>query len=145
MRVFVDTEFTDFLNCELISIALVAEDGSEFYAESTDFDRTLCSPFVWDAVLPQLGRYPERQLSRSDLRAALLTWLAQIGEGLFCVDFHGDWDLLVDILDGVPNGWEAMLLSNEIDNARLEDYFYKFGGRHHALHDARALRYAVLD
>lgn len=145
MRVCVDTEFTDFLDCDLISIALVAEDGREFYAERTDFDRKACSPLVWKAVLPQLGQYPERLLSRSDLEAALHEWLKQFGGGLFCVDFHGDWDLLVDILDGVPDGWEAMMVSNEIDNTRLEDYFRRSGGRHHALHDARALRHAVLD
>ncbi|SFJ84850.1 protein of unknown function [Paraburkholderia megapolitana] len=38
MRIFVDTEFTDFIDCDLISIALVADDGREFYAERNDFD-----------------------------------------------------------------------------------------------------------
>lgn len=30
MRVFVDTEFTDFIDCDLISMGLVADDGREF-------------------------------------------------------------------------------------------------------------------
>jgi len=36
MRIFLDTEFTDFQNAHLISIGLVAEDGREFYAELFD-------------------------------------------------------------------------------------------------------------
>ena len=52
MRIFADTEFTDFIDCDLISIALVAEDGHEFYAERTDFDHHACSAFVREAILP---------------------------------------------------------------------------------------------
>jgi hypothetical protein len=144
MRIFVDTEFTDFIDCDLISIALVAEDGREFYAERTDFDRHACSAFVREAVLPQLGQYPDRMFSRAGLHAALHDWLERFGDGTFCMDFHADWDLLVDILDGRLDGWEALLVRNQADKARLESYFRQFGGRHHALHDARALRYAVL-
>jgi hypothetical protein len=143
MRIFVDTEFTDFIDCDLISIALVADDGREFYAERTDFDRKACSAFVCEAVLPQLGRYPERMFSRSSLRSELHNWLRQFGRGTFCMDFHGDWDLLVDALDGVPEGWEALLVWDQADKVRLESYFQQFGGRHHALHDARALHYAM--
>lgn len=143
MRIFVDTEFTDFIDCDLISIALVADDGREFYAERTDFNHQACSAFVREAVIPQLGQYPERMFSRASLHAALHEWLEQFGGGTFCMDFHGDWDLLVDILDGVPEGWDAALIRDQADKARLESYFQQFGGRHHALHDARALRYAV--
>ena len=39
MLVFLDTEFTDFAKPDLISLALVAEDGREFYAECTDYHR----------------------------------------------------------------------------------------------------------
>ena len=37
MLVCLDTEFTNFVRPDLISIALVARDEREFYAESTDF------------------------------------------------------------------------------------------------------------
>lgn len=56
MRYFIDTEFTDFLDCELISIAIVREDGRAFYGEVSDFTRSTCSAFVLEAVLPQLGK-----------------------------------------------------------------------------------------
>jgi len=35
-RVYLDTEFTKFARPQLISLALVAESGQEFYGESTD-------------------------------------------------------------------------------------------------------------
>ncbi|WP_434717222.1 hypothetical protein P5X00_39880 (plasmid) [Paraburkholderia sp. A2RO-4L] len=46
MRVYVDTEFTQFIDCDLISIGLVADDGREFYGERADYDRASCSEFV---------------------------------------------------------------------------------------------------
>lgn len=55
---FVDTEFTDFIDCQLISVAIVGEDGREFYGERTDFELSACSEFVRAAVLPQLGQFP---------------------------------------------------------------------------------------
>lgn len=33
LNIFLDTEFTDFADLQLISIGLVADDGAEFYAE----------------------------------------------------------------------------------------------------------------
>ncbi|MEI7291785.1 hypothetical protein WCQ02_06515 [Paraburkholderia tropica] len=143
MRVFVDTEFTDFIDCDLISIALVTDDDHEFYGERIDFDYLACNAFVREAVLPQLGRYPDRTFTREGLRSALIEWMGQFDGGTFCIDFRTDWDLLVDALNGVPDGWGIELVWDQADKARLELYFRKFGGRHHALHDARALRYAV--
>jgi len=59
MLVFLDTEFTDFVRPDLISLALVSEDGREFYAERTDYYTTRCSDFVKETVLPLLGRVPD--------------------------------------------------------------------------------------
>ena len=77
MRIFVDTEFTDFIDCDLISIALVADDGREFYGERTDYDRTSCNEFVRAAVLSQLGQYTSQVFTREALRTALVAWLDQ--------------------------------------------------------------------
>lgn len=65
IRYFVDTEFTDFLDCQLISVAIVGEDGREFYGECSDFDRRQCSAFVREAALPQLGQGPSRSVRAS--------------------------------------------------------------------------------
>jgi 3' exoribonuclease, RNase T-like len=146
MRVFIDTEFTDFLDCDLISIGLVAADGREFYGERSDYDDATCSPFVREAVLPQLGQHPGRVFTREALRTALLAWLDQFArepERFFCMDNATDWDLLADLLDGVPPGWQGQLIGTLIDYHRLETYFAEHKGRHHALGDARAQRYAL--
>ncbi|UEP20722.1 3'-5' exoribonuclease [Burkholderia ambifaria] len=146
MRVFVDCEFTDFIDCDLISIGLVADDGREFYGERSDYHAASCSAFTREAVLPQLGQYPDRIFTREGLRTALLAWLDQFAaeqERSFCMDYAGDWDLLVDLLDGVPEGWLACHIGGAMDFNRVEAYFREHGGRHHALHDARANRYAL--
>ena len=143
MRLFVDCEFTDFIDCDLVSLALVANDGREFYGERSDFEQASCSAFVREAVLPQLGQFPERVFTREALRTALLAWLAQFaGEParVLCFDYGGDWDLFVDLVGEVPSGWQACHVGAAIDIVRLEAYFLAHGGRHHALHDARALQ-----
>jgi hypothetical protein len=58
MLVFLDTAFTDFVRPNLISLALVSEDGREFYAERTDCHRDACGDFVRETVVPLLGRVP---------------------------------------------------------------------------------------
>ncbi|MEX3669793.1 hypothetical protein AB3X82_16520 [Paraburkholderia phenoliruptrix] len=70
-RYFLDTEFTSFDAGQLISVAIVGEDGREFYAERSDFESSLCSDFVREIVLPQLGQFPGRSLpaSRSQARS----------------------------------------------------------------------------
>ena len=148
MRIFVDAEFTDFIDCDLISIALVADDGREFYGERSDYDDASCNAFVREAVLPQLGQFPDRVFTRDSLRAELLAWLDQFAgepERFFCMDYAGDWDLLVDLLEEVPAGWQGLLVGELIDYHRLERYFAENKGRHHALADVRALRHACED
>lgn len=68
MLIFLDTEYTDSLHINLISIAMVTEDGSnEFYAELNDFVREDCSPFVQAAVLPLLTAVPHHVMNRISL------------------------------------------------------------------------------
>jgi hypothetical protein len=58
MKYFLDTEFyEDGVTIDLISIAVVAEDGREFYACSTDAHLHRVSPWVRENVLPQLPPY----------------------------------------------------------------------------------------
>lgn len=55
MRYFYDTEFIeDGQTIELVSIGIVAEDGSEYYAVSTDFDSSKANQWVRDNVLDKL-------------------------------------------------------------------------------------------
>ena len=65
MRYFYDTEFIeDGRTIELISIGVVAEDGREYYAVSTEFDPERAGSWVRANVLPKLPP-PASQLWRS--------------------------------------------------------------------------------
>lgn len=55
MRYFYDTEFLeDGRTIELVSIGIVAEDGREYYAVSTDFDSSKANAWVRANVLDKL-------------------------------------------------------------------------------------------
>lgn len=73
MRYFYDTEFIDNgRTIELISIGVVAEDGREYYAISTEFDPDRAGSWVRKNVLPKLPS-PSSKLwrSRRQIRAEL--------------------------------------------------------------------------
>jgi hypothetical protein len=99
--VFLNTEFTDFVKPDLISIALVAQDGWEFYAECTDYRHTDCNDFVRATVLPLLGRVHGAAYSRSKLTKRLHGWFDSLPEPAINIyDFESDWHLLADAIHG---------------------------------------------
>jgi hypothetical protein len=80
VRYFYDTEFIDNGRIiDLISIGVVAEDGREYYAISTEFDPESAGRWVRTNVLPKLPS-PSSQLwqSRRKIREGL--------EGFFDID-----------------------------------------------------------
>ena len=100
---FLDTEFTDFINTELISIGLITDDGHHsFYAEVDDYNPKLCSEFVRNVVLPELN--PEKfQMRRSEAAARLYCWLEELqGEFILCPDYMADWELFADLVETLP-------------------------------------------
>ena len=55
MKYWLDTEFIAVpCTIDLISIGLVAEDGREFYAESSEVDWSNANPWTLENVRPQL-------------------------------------------------------------------------------------------
>lgn len=144
-RYFLDTEFTDFIDCRLISLGIVGSDGSEFYGE-TDFELRACSEFVRAAVLPQLRQFPGRAMTFAQLSREVLAWLYRIpveSGPVLCYDYSGDLALLCDLIDGpLPDGWRHININSQLDYERQEAYFREHGGRHHALYDARANAFA---
>ncbi|WP_321930562.1 3'-5' exonuclease family protein [Paraburkholderia guartelaensis] len=107
-RYFLDTEFTSFESCELISLVIVGEDGREFYAEVSDFERGLRSDFVRQTVLLQLGNPPGRAMPARQVCQELPAWLAEVPlkpRSLLCFDYEGDLRL-VEHLPGyrLPKG-----------------------------------------
>lgn len=148
MLVFIDCEFTDFIDCELISLAMVSEDGRHnIYLELTDFDRTKCNAFVQSAVCSQLGQLPAVRVCRTEMGERLRSWFATLPNGLILAsDSQYDRDLLADALIG---NWPANVvgwldlrpLTNSLAfNAALTHYHSTDKPWHHALHDASANR-----
>lgn len=150
MLIFLDTEFTDFIDCELISIGMVSEDGRyEFYAERIDYDKNICSDFVLEAVVPHLGKIPDVGCTRDELTQRLWQWFATLpGKVQIVTELVHDWDLLLDALsDGLPENLDSSIydLRPMFDEATFNAEVYNYHeepGRpwHHALHDAKAHR-----
>lgn len=85
MLVFLDTEFTDFIDFELISIGLVSEDGKHvLYLEVQDFDRSKCSAFVQSAVWSHLGHNNDTAVCKADLPSRLWDWFATLPHAILC-------------------------------------------------------------
>ena len=77
-RYFYDCEFIeDGRTIELISIGVIAQDGREFYAVSTEFDSGRATPWVRRHVLNKLPPPADPAwLSRSAIRDALYAFLS---------------------------------------------------------------------
>lgn len=65
-RIFIDTEFSNFLDPQLISIGFVAGSGEELYAELL-YDAKNCSAFVQEAILPLLNQILEVKITKDAL------------------------------------------------------------------------------
>ena len=152
MLIFLDTEFTDFIDCELISIGMVSEDGQhEFYAERTDHDKNLCSNFVLEAVVPHLGEIPEAACSRDELTQRLWQWFASLpGKVQIATESTHDRDLLWDALsEGLPENLDKSVVDLRplFEDATFSEAVYDYHKEHnhpwhHALYDAKAHRAA---
>lgn len=143
LKIFIDTEFTDFIECHLISLGMVAQSGEEFYAE-LPYPDSVCSPFVREVVIPLLGRIPNAKYHFEDLRDKILEWLkivrSQDETVEICFDFQTDWDLFVDALDYRVPDWCSRRHVGRNINELLRYSFHKKSGlpEHHALYDAKA-------
>lgn len=152
MKLFLDTEFTDFIHPELLSIGIVDESGGSFYGEFY-YEKDVNS-FVQEHVISQWGKIPERLfLDYDTLARHLIKWLSNYKEPLeLCYDYHTDADLFEDLIrDKVPviyshlgylNGTIHELASFK-EWARIEKEMGIV--RHHALADAYALRASYWD
>ena len=145
MRLFLDTEFTDLRVPELISLGIVSEATDEFYVE-LGFNHAACSPFVVTTVLPLLANKPRtRENVADDLRG----WLARFERPVVVYDSPIDWAMFLWLFadvqvpaDGlllVYDQWGWQRFEKNID-AHFENH--RTARRHHALHDAKALRKA---
>ena len=84
MRYFLDTEFyEDGKTIDLISIAVVADDGREFYAVSQEAQLHRVIPWVRTNVLPHLPRYGDPAwMPRYVIADALRSFVGEVVRGL---------------------------------------------------------------
>jgi hypothetical protein len=151
LMVFIDTEFTDFLDPDLISLGMAADSGEEFYGE-VPFSDHKCSPFVREGVLQLLGQVQQSFYSNhAALARAVVAWLELVRQGdqqvEICVDAQIDWELFSDALDYRVPPWATLRHVGRNINKLLSYEYHKKNGlpEHHALHDAKANRYAYRD
>ncbi|RVD77941.1 3'-5' exoribonuclease [Pseudomonas koreensis] len=141
MRLFLDCEFTRLsAAAKLISLALVAEDGREFYVELLDSWREEdCNDFVVEVVLPQLwGGSNAQPIIRA--RCALFDFLDSFDEVLEIVTDapQYDWELFIELAydDGK---WPRNVRNYPTDATTLDATSDGVPLPHHALLDARII------
>jgi hypothetical protein len=100
MIIFLDTEFTDFINCDLLSLGAVSEDGKhEFYVEINDYTPEYRSQFVLDNVVPLMD--PVKYGKSYNMASHdLVDWINSLptDEIVIIVDYHKDADFMRDML-----------------------------------------------
>lgn len=136
--IFIDTEFTDFINIDLISIGAITEDGEhEFYAELKDYDVKASSGFVQHTVEPMLD-LNKYGMTRVEASARLFCWLEELGDNFaICPDYFGDWELIADLLEVFPGNIHVkpVMLHTHLDSQiskkakelQTPDYAWFFG------------------
>lgn len=90
MKYFIDTEFIEPVEpgeIDLISIALVSDDGREYYAISDEFDSSKANDWVKENVLPKLDD-SSMWKSRAAIKQDLLDFVV-VGDGE--IEFWGAW------------------------------------------------------
>lgn len=160
-KYFIDTEFIeDGVTIDLVSIALVAEDGREFYAESTEADLSKANDWVKENVIAHLwSRQADKSAfnawSRDGGKGGLLTRRQIVSElFVFCSpeqygkpEFYGYYSAydhvalcqLFGRMIDLPTGWP--MFTNDIKQLCVslgDPQLPEQGkGEHHALLDAR--------
>lgn len=163
MRVYFDTEFTDFQQPALLSIGAVSQNGKELYLEldlSTPDGASAVrrmSTFVCDSVTPQFGLWPQSMPSLPAIGNGIADWLVGFNERIELVyDYKVDIRMLslalskagrlnevADVMDTPILFVETTEAAHQASEASLKASEMQGLFRHHALADARALRAAV--
>jgi hypothetical protein len=157
---FLDTEWADAAGSELVSLALVTEDGAlTFYAERAELPATP-TDFVRDVVYPLLDR-GHAALSDEAITTNLRAFLNSMPVPTIMADYPNDLLLLRHAISGfdmsdvqakacgpIPHTVMTHMLKEGLTGKLVEEWFdanpEQRVRRHHALIDAHALRMAWL-
>lgn len=153
MNYYLDTEFyEDGKTIELISIALVCDDGRELYLQNVEFDWTRVPKDHWlhANVKPKLQDKPRVSFTKPDIVKRLLEFV-KVDEGVKPV-FYGyfadyDWVVLCQLFGrmvDLPKGWPYYCRDLKqtmdyvgLDKAWKERVCPEPSDAHNALADAR--------
>lgn len=131
MNIFIDTEFNSF-GGELISLALVAEDGDEFY-EVLPYQQLDIHPWVDEHVIPVLNQEP---IDPVIFQSRLQFWLSKYDNVHIIADWPEDIGHFCDaLITGPGMRLDTPPLTMEV--LRIEA---PSNQPHNALSDARGLR-----
>jgi len=165
MKVFMDTEFTGLRqDTSLISIGLVSEDGKQFYAELTDYNKEQVDKWIKENVLANLLEVPGIQSNpllrpdyyhkgnKTSVAYKLHEWLMQWDKVEIWSDCLAyDWVLFNDLFGGafdiprnvyyIPFDICTLFWVKGIDpNISREEFAGCEGAKHNALHDAKMIK-----
>lgn len=165
MRIFFDCEFTGLhQGTTLISIGLIAENGTTFYAEFLDYDRSQIDQWLQDNVIANLVGDAQRQAtcsptelfvveSGSEICKYLEAWLKQFESVEMWSDCLAyDWVLFCQLWGGalkvpewiyyIPFDLCTLFKIRGIDPDISREAFADIEavGKHNALHDARVIK-----
>jgi hypothetical protein len=91
VRWFLDTEFNeDGRTIDLISVAMVSEDGREYYAHSSEYDVGNCNEWVRANVLPHVAKVPP--IPRHQIAADIRTLVLHSGQRPEFWAYFADYD-----------------------------------------------------
>lgn len=125
MRFFYDCEFIeDGVTIDLISIGVVAEDGTEFYAVSTEFDQNKAGPWVRKYVLPKLPSPGDRVWrNRAKIRDDLFEFLRPQDRKVELWAWYAAYDhvAFAQLWGAMPNLPESLPRSTKELRQRWED------------------------
>jgi hypothetical protein len=136
MKLFLDCEFTNFQG-HLISMALVSEDGDEFY-EVVNFSLVDCHEWVLDNVVPILVK---ESIPYEEFQKKLSKFLRQYDSIEVIADWPEDfWHFTQALLTGPGMMMDTPKISMEIVR-RLDSPSVL---PHNALEDAKGIKAAYL-
>jgi hypothetical protein len=130
---FLDTEFNEF-GGELISMALVSDDGEEWYQVRKM--TSLPGEWVSENVIPKLDKLP---LENHEFRASFHAFISRFNGAGIIADWPADFEHFCELLSGIgaDAGFSIPLecTMHLIRGGEIEP-----DNPHNALSDARALR-----
>jgi hypothetical protein len=147
LKYFIDTEFIESghkVPLILLSIALVAEDGREYYAENGEADRSASNRWVSENVIPfMMGPVLTRKQIAQDIiefvsrdKPEFWGYFADYDWVLFCQLFG----TMMDLPNGFPMWCRDIKQLAEFYGVMKDQFPEQKGIAHHALDDARWTR-----